>query len=160
MIFNPELKAEYQGEGAWERESNSTDENKGAATAKKSASKDEKKSSKDDKNAASGDKKGKEEEDESGYRLAKSEFVKGLRNADKQFHGKFFKHCLNLRIHNMVFSKDVWVYEKGLLKEGEPQKAAKTIHDLQEELFSTFGIRFSVSKHYTVPLSLLLHVIY
>ena len=31
---------------------------------------------------------GKEEEDESGYRLAKSEFVKGLRAADKQFYGK------------------------------------------------------------------------
>lgn len=29
----------------------------------------------------------KEEEDESGYRLAKSEFVKGLRAADKQFYG-------------------------------------------------------------------------
>ena len=31
------------------------------------------------------------------------------------------------------------MYEKGLLKEGEPARAAKTVHDLQEELFSTFG---------------------
>ena len=101
IIFNPELRAKMLGEGeSWEREESSSSDEEGGASNKKKA--DDKKGSgtkEADKNAAAGggsaaDKKnsaggaaGATEEDESGYRLAKSEFVKGLRSADKQFYG-------------------------------------------------------------------------
>ena len=120
VVFNPELRAKLLGEGeTWERESNSSDEESGgggASNKKGKGSDDKKASSKDEKAggssgaggaaAGAGDKKGaagKEEEDEAGYRLGRSEFVKGLRAADKEFYGKdkcfMFEHmCVNLSV--------------------------------------------------------------
>ena len=102
IVFNPELRAKMLGEGeAWEggRDDSSSDDDEGGGGANKKKA-DDKKAKDAAAAAAEKDKKAggananaagaKDEEDESGYRLAKSEFVKGLRAADKQFYGEGF----------------------------------------------------------------------
>ena len=89
-IFHPELQSDYEAdEGALinqseKEESSSKKDKKGAAAAAAAAAGGG--STKEDKSSA--DKKGKEDDDDEGYKLTVSEFVKGLKAADKTFVGK------------------------------------------------------------------------
>ena len=87
VIFDPELQAQYRGEMVGRHDSDdSEDEDNGGG--KKDKEKDKKQGKEDKKGDA--DKKGAKEgeEDEHGFKLGRSEFVKGLRDADREFHGK------------------------------------------------------------------------
>ena len=83
-VFHPELQPDYEENGA----------NINEPEKEEAASKEKKKGgSKEEKGgaggASGGDKKGKEDDDEEGIKLTESEFIKGLKNADKNFVGKF-----------------------------------------------------------------------
>ena len=84
VIFDADLAAQYRGEqiGRADEDDSEDDEDGGGKKDKDEG----KKAGKDDKKGEGGDKKG--EEDEHGFKLGRSEFVKGLREADRQFHGK------------------------------------------------------------------------
>ena len=89
VIFDPELQAQYRGEMIGRADSDdSEDEEEGGG--KKDKEKDKKGGAEGKKGDA--DKKGakEEEEDTQGYKLGRSEFVKGLREADREFHGEYF----------------------------------------------------------------------
>ena len=73
-IFHPELQPDYEENGAVVNQSDKEE----------STSKKEKKG----KEESTADKKGKEDDDEEGFKLTMSEFVKGLKAADKTFTGK------------------------------------------------------------------------
>ena len=84
-IFHPELQPDYEENGASgnqsdKEESSSKKDKKGAAAEKSSAKEDK----------SGGDKKSKEDTDEEGLHLTVSEFVKGLKAADKTFLGELF----------------------------------------------------------------------
>ena len=94
VIFDPELQAQYRGEMIGRADSDdSEDEEEGGG---KKDKKDDKKGGAEGKKADA-DKKGakEEEEDMSGFKLGRSEFVKGLREADREFHGEYF----NIEVH-------------------------------------------------------------
>ena len=82
-IFHPELQPDYEENGAAANQSDKEE----------STSKKDKKSvsAKEDKSGAAADKKGKEDTDEEGYKMTESEFVKGLKAADKTFLGDQFE---------------------------------------------------------------------
>ena len=88
VIFDPELQAQYRGEMVGRADSDdSEDEEDGGG--KKDKEKEKKAGAEGKKGDA--DKKGakEEEEDQHGFKLGRSEFVKGLREADREFHGEF-----------------------------------------------------------------------
>lgn len=86
-IFHPELQPDYEENGtainqSEKEESSSKKDKKNSAAAAGG-------SSKEDKSAGGADKKaGKEDDDDEGFKLTVSEFVKGLKAADKTFVGK------------------------------------------------------------------------
>ena len=87
VIFDAELAAQFRGEmiGRKDSDEDSEDEDGGGGKKDKDKEKDAKKAGKDDKK---GDDKKATDEDEHGFKLGRSEFVKGLREADRSFHGK------------------------------------------------------------------------
>ena len=90
VIFDAELAAQYRGEMIGAANSDDSEDDEDGGGAKKDKEKDKKQAQENKKGDA--DKKGakEEEEDQHGYKLGRSEFVKGLREADREFHGK---HC-------------------------------------------------------------------
>ena len=88
VIFDPELQAQYRGEMIGRADSDDSEEDEEGG-GKKDKKKDEKAGA--DTKKADADKKGakEEEEDTHGFKLGRSEFVKGLREADREFHGEF-----------------------------------------------------------------------
>ena len=86
-VFHPELQPDYEENleniNQSDKEESSSKKDKKSAAAAGAAGN----SSKEDKSGA--DKKGgKEDDDEDGFKLTESEFVKGLKAADKTFVGK------------------------------------------------------------------------
>ena len=84
VIFDPELQAQYRGEMIGRADSDdSEDEEEGGGK------KDKEKDKKGGADGKKGDAAKEEEEDTQGYKLGRSEFVKGLREADREFHGEY-----------------------------------------------------------------------
>lgn len=94
VIFDADLAAQYRGEMIGRGDSDDSEDDEEGGAKKKEKEKDKKAGNEDKKGDA--EKKGakEEEEDQHGFKLGRSEFVKGLREADREFHGKFFS-CLN-----------------------------------------------------------------
>ena len=94
VIFDADLAAQYRGEMIGRGDSDDSEDDEEGGAKKKEKEKDKKAGNEDKKGDA--EKKGakEEEEDQHGFKLGRSEFVKGLREADREFHGKFFS-CSN-----------------------------------------------------------------
>ena len=94
VIFDADLAAQYRGEMIGRGDSDDSEDDEEGGAKKKEKEKDKKAGNEDKKGDA--EKKGakEEEEDQHGFKLGRSEFVKGLREADREFHGKFCS-CLN-----------------------------------------------------------------
>ena len=82
-VFHPELQPDYEEN----QDAAINQSDKEESTSKKAKAGKEGNSSKEDKSGA--DKKGKEDSDDDGFKLTESEFVKGLKAADKTFVGRY-----------------------------------------------------------------------
>ena len=90
VIFDADLAAQYRGEMIGRADTDDSDDEDNGGGKKDKKEKDKKKEEKDDKKGEADKKGAKEgaEDDEHGFKLGRSEFVKGLREADREFHGK------------------------------------------------------------------------
>jgi len=121
-VFHPELQPDYEEN----QEAAINQSDKEESSSKKTKPGKEGNSSKDDKSGA--DKKGKEDSDDDGFKLTESEFVKGLKAADKTF-------------------VDVWLH-KGIQFEGLPTKIPDTVQELNDKCFAQFGISHHILSYY------------
>ena len=98
-VFHPELQPDYEEN----QDAAINQSDKEESTSKKAKAGKEGNSSKEDKSGA--DKKGKEDSDDDGFKLTESEFVKGLKAADKTFVGRYnYLIWLGRRGGNFIFS--------------------------------------------------------
>jgi hypothetical protein len=164
-IFHPELQPDYEEN----QDAAINQSDKEESSSKKAKAGKEGNSSKEDKSGA--DKKGKEDSDDDGFKLTESEFVKGLKAADKTFVGKYILYhmvrekgmkfyfqlrnwsypsgpifcCINFT--SLMLHQDVWLH-KGIQFEGLPTKIPDTVQELNDQCFAQFGISHHILPYY------------
>ena len=104
-VFHPELQPDYEEN----QDAAINQSDKEESTSKKAKAGKEGNSSKEDKSGA--DKKGKEDSDDDGFKLTESEFVKGLKAADKTFVGRYILyHMVREKGMEFYFQLRRWSY--------------------------------------------------